>query len=176
MSSDLHHTEWPARTQALRIGEVEIDLRYRRVRRPDGEIELPHRIFELLLLLAAEPHVVHTRTDLLRRVWPGLVVEDANLSQSVWALRKALGETHKDWIRTVSKKGYVFEPPLPIQAVPCAGETGADPAPPPAVPAAGSATHHRSAPRLRSQSRTACSSSCLVFDAPMRWKPSSWPS
>ena len=100
--SDQLQSAWPVRTHALRIGEVEIDLRYRRVRRPEGEVELPHRIFELLLLLAAEPHVVHSRSDLLRRVWPGLVVEDANLSQSVWALRKALGEAQKDWIRTVS--------------------------------------------------------------------------
>ena len=95
--NESHDTGWPVRTQALRIGEVDIDLRYRRVRRPDGEIELPHRIFELLLLLAAEPHVVHTRTELLRRVWPGLVVEDANLSQSgtsrrgILLLRNPLG-------------------------------------------------------------------------------------
>lgn len=108
-------TPWPARTQALRIGPLVVDLRYRQLRRPDGEVELPHRIFELLLLLAAEPHILHTRQDLLSRVWPGLVVEDPNLSQSVWALRKALGEAHKDWIRTVSKRGYVFEPPAPIE-------------------------------------------------------------
>ena len=34
-------------------------------------------------------------------MWGDLVVEDANLSQSVWMLRKALGPERKDWIRTV---------------------------------------------------------------------------
>lgn len=134
-------TPWPARTQALRIGPLVVDLRYRLLRRPDGEVELPHRIFELLLLLVAEPHVLHTRQDLLSRVWPGLVVEDPNLSQSVWALRKALGGAHKDWIRTVSKKGYVFEPPVPIEPVlaeePVRAASGSGaPAPAPAASAA----------------------------------------
>lgn len=107
--------------QRIRIGDLEVDLRFRRIKRGDGggedEVELPHRVFELLLLFVAEPHVLHTRQRLLERVWSGLVVEDANLSQSVWMLRKALGPASKDWIRTVSKKGYVFEPSEPIQCL-----------------------------------------------------------
>lgn len=97
--------------------DVQIDLRYRRVIRPDQEAELPQRMFELLLVFLAEPQVLHSRADLFARVWPGVIVEDANLSQSVWMLRKALGESRKHWIRTVAKSGYVFEPPGPVEAV-----------------------------------------------------------
>lgn len=97
--------------------DVQIDLRYRRVIRPDQEAELPQRMFDLLLVFLAEPQVLHTRADLFTRVWPGVIVEDANLSQSVWMLRKALGESRKHWIRTVAKSGYVFEPPAPVQPV-----------------------------------------------------------
>lgn len=108
--------------QRIRIGAIDIDLRFRCLKRSDGagddEVELPHRVFELLLLFVAEPHVLHTRQRLLERVWSGLVVEDANLSQSVWMLRRALGPASKDWIRTVSKKGYVFEPSEPISRLP----------------------------------------------------------
>ena len=96
--------------------DVQIDLRYRRVIRPDQEAELPQRMFDLLLVFLAEPQVLHSRSDLFARVWPGVIVEDANLSQSVWMLRKALGESRKHWIRTVAKSGYVFEPPGPIEA------------------------------------------------------------
>lgn len=110
-------TPWPPQTRALRIGPLVIELLHRRLRHPEGETELPPRIFELLLLFVAEPHVMHTRQDLLRRGWSGLIVEDGNLSQSVSTLRKALGEERKDWIRTLPKKGYVFEPPLPIEAI-----------------------------------------------------------
>lgn len=35
-------------------------------------------------------------------------------------LRKALGPANKDWVRTVSKKGYVFEPPGTILRLPVA--------------------------------------------------------
>lgn len=85
--------------------------------RPDQTVELPQRTFDLLLLFLREPHALHTRADLFQRVWPGVIVEDANLSQSVWVLRKALGPERKDWIRTVAKGGYVFEPPTEIVAV-----------------------------------------------------------
>lgn len=100
----------------LIVGDVRIDLRYRRVMRPDGQHELPQRMFDLLQVFLAEPGVLQTRDALFERVWPGVVVEDSNLSQSVWMLRKALGEPRKHWIRTVSKRGYVFEPPGPVRA------------------------------------------------------------
>ncbi|MFC5579385.1 winged helix-turn-helix domain-containing protein [Lysobacter niabensis] len=111
---------------------MQIDLRYRRVIRPDQEAELPQRMFDLLLVFLAEPQVLHNRAELFARVWPGVIVEDANLSQSVWMLRKALGESRKHWIRTVAKSGYVFEPP---GAVEIAAE-----APAPAAPPAAGAT------------------------------------
>ena len=107
---------WPEDAHHLRVGDLRIDLRYRRVERPDGDTELPNRMFELLLLFLAEPQVLHTRSALFDRIWSGAVVEDANLSQSVWMLRKALGLERRHWIRTVPGSGYVFEAPTPIEA------------------------------------------------------------
>jgi DNA-binding winged helix-turn-helix (wHTH) protein len=108
---------WPQDTRYLRIGDLIVDLRYRRVRADDTDVDLPQRVFDLFLLLLAEPHALHSRSDLFQRLWPGLVVEDANLTQSMWLLRRALGESRKAWIRTVAKGGYVFEPPEPLQAL-----------------------------------------------------------
>lgn len=104
-------------TRALRIGDVTIELNYRRVERDGASVELPQRPFDLLCLFLSEPHTLHTRKDLFRRVWKGAVVEDSNLTQSVWLLRRALGEPGKDWIRTVAKSGYVFDPPFTIQTI-----------------------------------------------------------
>jgi DNA-binding winged helix-turn-helix (wHTH) protein len=105
---------WPSDTRILQVGDLRLDLEHRRIEGGD-EQELPQRIFDLLLLLIAEPNRLHTRAELFERLWSGLVVEDANLSQSVWLLRKALGESRKRWLRTVSKGGYIFEPPAPLQ-------------------------------------------------------------
>lgn len=100
---------WPSDARYLRNGDLVVDLCYRRIV-GENEQELPQRIFDLLLLLLAEPNRLHTRTELFERLWPGVIVEDANLSQSVWLLRRALGEERKHWVRTVAKGGYVFAP------------------------------------------------------------------
>ena len=123
---------WPPGTPRLRVGDVLVDLRYRQVRHGESVTELPQRMFDLLQVFLAEPHALHTRTDLFERVWGDLVVEDANLSQCVWMLRKALGAERKDWIRTVAKRGYVFAPPAPVEAL--QDDTAASPALPTGVP------------------------------------------
>jgi len=61
------------------------------------------RALDLLLALAARPAELHTKSELLDRVWPGLVVEEGNLRVQVNALRRLLGE---DAIATVPGRGY----------------------------------------------------------------------
>lgn len=109
------HVPWSDDVRYLRIGDLLVDLCYRRVTRGGTEVELPQRIYDLLLLFLAEPGILHTRAELFERLWAGVIVEDANLSQSIWLLRKALGEDCKHWVRTVAKGGYVFEPPGAIE-------------------------------------------------------------
>ena len=93
---------WPDNTHRLRLGDVEFDFRYRSVCR-DGRVhELSQRCFDLLLLFLREPRQLHTREEIFRRVWAGVVVEDANITTSIWVLRKALGDDAKGWIRTVA--------------------------------------------------------------------------
>lgn len=70
-----------------------------------------------------------SKTELMERGWPGLVVEEGNLTVQIAALRKALGRmpTGDEWIATVPRVGYRLagmataseEPdgPLPVLAV-----------------------------------------------------------
>lgn len=106
---------WPADTRLVRLGEIEIDPRYRSVSRAGVMHELNPRCFELLLLFLNEPRVLHTRDAIFRKVWRGAVVEDANLTTSIWLLRRALGGGAKQWIRTISKQGYIFDPPQGLE-------------------------------------------------------------
>ncbi|WP_031373587.1 winged helix-turn-helix domain-containing protein [Lysobacter antibioticus] len=108
-------TPWPADAWYLQLADLTTDLRFRRLIHSGQSVELPQRVFDLWLLLLSEPNRLHTRTELFDRLWAGTIVEDTNLSQNVWLLRKALGEERKGWIRTVAKSGYVFEPPEPLQ-------------------------------------------------------------
>jgi DNA-binding response OmpR family regulator len=53
----------------IHLGDLVIDPVTRRVRVDDREVQLANKEFALLRALAAEPHRVFTKTELLRDVW-----------------------------------------------------------------------------------------------------------
>ena len=63
------------------------------------------RAFDVLLCLLAHRDRVVTKSEVLESVWPGLVVEENNLSVQVSALRKLLG---REAIATIPGRGYRF--------------------------------------------------------------------
>jgi TolB-like protein len=67
------------------------------------------RAFDLLLCLLAHRDRVLGKDEMLAAVWPGLVVEENNLSVQVSALRKVLGAQA---IATVPGRGYRFALPV----------------------------------------------------------------
>lgn len=68
-------------------------------------VALGSRAFDLLLCLVTHRDRVVPKDEVLAQVWPGLVVEENNLSVQVSALRKVLGAGA---IATVSGRGYRF--------------------------------------------------------------------
>lgn len=71
-------------------------------------VALGGRAFELLLALIEAKGDVVTKEALIRRVWPGTVIEDNNLQVQISALRKALGRDADLLITTVPRRGYCF--------------------------------------------------------------------
>ncbi len=77
-----------------------------RVLRRNGQIvPLPPKGVEVLRLLVQAGGRVVGKSELLEGVWPGAIVQEANLTQSVFLVRKHLGQ---DYIETVPKRGYRF--------------------------------------------------------------------
>jgi DNA-binding winged helix-turn-helix (wHTH) protein/tetratricopeptide (TPR) repeat protein len=68
----------------------------------------------LLEALVEKQGDVVAKAELLARVWPDAVVEEANLSVTISALRRALGprEDGAQWVETVSRRGYRFRGPV----------------------------------------------------------------
>ncbi len=93
-----------------------IDIGRRRlVRIEDLEsIVLTPRCFDLLAYLVENPSRVITKDELLENVWENAFVEESNLSQSVFLLRKALGENTREprYIATAPNRGYRFVAPV----------------------------------------------------------------
>ena len=77
----------------------------------DGRVvPLTAKAMEILVLLVVRGGEVLSRRELIEAIWPDAYVEEANLTQNVFILRKALGETAHDhnYIVTVPGRGYRF--------------------------------------------------------------------
>jgi DNA-binding winged helix-turn-helix (wHTH) protein len=59
--------------------------------RDGNPLGLTGKSFDLLVTLVRHAGHLLTKDELLRAVWPGVVVEEVNLSVNVSALRKVLG-------------------------------------------------------------------------------------
>lgn len=77
------------------------------------------RAFDLLMLLERERERVVSKEEILAKVWPGLVVEENNLSVQISALRRALGA---GVITTVTGRGYRFTASTSAQLAVSPGE------------------------------------------------------
>lgn len=79
------------------------------------------KALELLELLVAERHRTLSKSELLERLWPDAVVAENNLTVTMSALRRALGESaaRPRHLHTLSRRGYRF--------VECAAEAAAVP-------------------------------------------------
>lgn len=95
----------PAGHTALRFDRFELQPAERRLLVDGTPSSLGARALDLLLALVSRGGGLATKNELLDEVWPGLVVEEANLSVQVSALRKVLGG---DLIATIPGRGYRF--------------------------------------------------------------------
>jgi DNA-binding winged helix-turn-helix (wHTH) protein/TolB-like protein/lipoprotein NlpI len=73
-------------------------------------LPLTPRLFETLLVLVENSGRLVEKDELMTKLWPDTVVEEANLTVNVSVLRKALGESTKEhrYIVTVPGRGYRF--------------------------------------------------------------------
>ena len=120
------------------MGDLEIDTGRQSVSRGGAAITLPKLSYELLLVLVkAAPDVV-TVDQLMREVWPGLVVSPETVSKRVTLLREALGEDAQAprYIATLRGRGYQIianvarQSAFGVQATPPAADA-ANPSPVP---------------------------------------------
>ena len=101
-------------TKALifKFGSFSLDTKLHQlsVSESSEQIALTPRAVSLLFTLVCSKGRVVTKDELLDRVWAGSMVEEGNLSQTMFVLRKTLGDDPKrpKYIRTVPGRGYQF--------------------------------------------------------------------
>ncbi len=96
------------------FGPFRLDPAGRRLLRDGEPVGLTAKVFDVLAALVEAQGAVVERDALMDRVWPATAVIDANLTQTVSVLRKALGDTAAEhrYIATVPGRGYQFTAPV----------------------------------------------------------------
>lgn len=71
-------------------------------------VQLPPKVLETLLALVKSRGQVVTKQQLMESVWPDSFVEEGNLTQNIFLLRRVLGKTAEgeEYIQTLPKRGY----------------------------------------------------------------------
>jgi predicted ATPase/DNA-binding winged helix-turn-helix (wHTH) protein len=77
-------------------------------------LQLGGRALDILITLVERAGQVVTRKELISRVWPDVIVEDANLRVHVAGLRKALGDGRDGarYVANIPGRGYCFVAPV----------------------------------------------------------------
>lgn len=105
------------------FGEFELDPGKCELRRGAERIELTPKAFDLLLLLARNSNRLVTKDEIMKAVWPDRYVEESNLTQTVFMLRRALDDRTQQLLRTVPRRGYLLAAnALPLE--PAMGSSG----------------------------------------------------
>ena len=93
-----------------RFGPFELDVLARRLARDGQGLSVTPKALELLLLLVEHRGRLLEKGELMRRLWPDTFIEEANLTQQIFTLRKQLGEQPNGgaYIETVPRRGYRF--------------------------------------------------------------------
>jgi len=90
-----------------RFGACKLDPVRRVLTQDECEVALTPKTFDLLFYLVQNPNRVVSKDELFAHLWPDSFVEERNLSQHVFLLRKALAGADGDrLILTVPGRGY----------------------------------------------------------------------
>jgi adenylate cyclase len=85
-----------------------LDIVRNSLRAADREVPLRRKSFELLRYLVENPDRLVTKEELLKAIWPNVIVTDEVLTQCVSEVRQATGDSKQTIIVTVPRRGYRF--------------------------------------------------------------------
>lgn len=97
------------------FGKFILDLRRGCLRADGQEIELRPKSFEVLRYLVENAGRLVPKDEIIEAAWPNVTVTDESLARCVSDIRLALEDADQNIIRTVTRRGYVFEAPVTIE-------------------------------------------------------------
>ncbi len=105
--------------RVFRFGQFRLEEESQQLFRKDLPIQLTGKRFELLHLLVESAGQVVKKEEIFARVWPDQILEESNLTQNIYMLRRVLDDNPKNpqFILTVPGAGYIFYEPVEVEEV-----------------------------------------------------------
>ena len=96
------------------FGEFRLDAGEQVLTRSGELVPLSPKVFQTLHLLVERHGHIVSKAEVMDTVWPDLFVEESNLTQNIYILRKVLGadKNVENFIETVPRRGYRFVAPV----------------------------------------------------------------
>jgi len=96
------------------FGPYSLDCAEMILRRNGSVVPLQPRALQMLLVLVKRRGDVVSKQELMNSIWPDSFVEEGNLAQNVFLLRRELGKAPagEDYIQTLPKRGYRMNVPV----------------------------------------------------------------
>ena len=103
-------------TKLYEFGAFRLDAAERVLWRGEEMIALPTKVFDTLWMLVKEKGRVVSKSELMEAIWKDAFVEESNLSQNIYTLRRTLGvdEQGRQFIETIPRRGYRFAVPVKL--------------------------------------------------------------
>jgi TolB-like protein/DNA-binding winged helix-turn-helix (wHTH) protein len=96
-------------SETVSFGEFTLDLRRGCLLRSEAVVKLRPKAFEVLKHLVENNGRLISKDELIGTIWAGTAVTDDSLVQCLMEVRKALGDEGQRLVKTVPRRGYIFE-------------------------------------------------------------------
>ena len=98
------------------FGPFRIDAQSQQLYRENVIVPLTRKRFEILLFLVRNAGKVLRKEDIFPSVWPNQTVEESNLTQHIYLLRRDIEDDPKTphYIQTIPGEGYRFQPNVSV--------------------------------------------------------------
>jgi TolB-like protein/DNA-binding winged helix-turn-helix (wHTH) protein/Tfp pilus assembly protein PilF len=96
----------------FRFGDFTLDLTRGALCAGHRPVELRPKSFGVLAHLVEHAGRLVPKDELMQAVWPDVVVSDESLAKCVSEVRAALGDAKQHVVKTVPRRGYLFDAPV----------------------------------------------------------------
>ena len=96
----------------FQFGDYTLDIAQGCLRTADREVDLRPKSFEVLRCLVENAGRLVTKDELIKVVWPNVIVTDELLARCISEVRQAIADSDQKIIKTVPRRGYRFSSPV----------------------------------------------------------------